>query len=100
MLVQQLAACFWRERRATQAENGFARCNFAAARLRNKILGPGDVEGPLVAPHLRLPSESSMNLLLRYVGANRRQVQLAVKQLEELQRARKQQEKAQNEKDN
>jgi hypothetical protein len=96
MLVEKLAVCWWRQKRALRCEAGLVRRAFLPdpARERSEILsrslGYGsNPELATIKDHLSLPLDGDLDLILRYETTIQRQLVYAINQLERLQRARK-----------
>ncbi len=96
MLVEKIAICWWRQRRALKCEAGLVRRAFVpdpATQLQESLsrgagLGPNP-ELATIKDHLRLPLSAELDRILRYETANQRQLGYAINQLERLQRTRK-----------
>ena len=84
MLVERIAVCLWRQKRALRCEAGLVRQNFEFERrvLRNPDLAA-------IKDHLSLPLGDSLDRVLRYEATIQRQLSYAINQLERLQRVRK-----------
>ena len=87
MLVEKIAMCSWRQRRALRCEAGLIRRGFTreAADLE-EVLHP---ERAAIKDHLSLPLGADLDRTLRYETTIQRQLVYAINQLERLQRARK-----------
>ncbi len=86
ILVQKIAKCCWRERRAQRCEAGLIRRAF--------ISEPTDLEAALhpersaITEHLSLPLGADLDRILRYETTIQRQLAYVLNQLERRQRAR------------
>ena len=95
ILVEKIAICFWRQKRALRCEAGLVRRRHAhntdtTLEVLKNSLGMG--ENPklkAITDHLSLPASSDLDKILRYETSIQRQLAYAVSQLERLQRARK-----------
>ena len=87
ILVDRIAACYWRLRRALRAEVGEIRL-LADDALRNSLLHAADMEPELVGLLRSLPDENVLAKIIRYETAIDRQMYRALKELRELQAAR------------
>jgi hypothetical protein len=83
MLVETIAVCCWRERRALRCEAGSVRRAFLESDFET------DIERGSIRDHLRLPSGRDLDRILRYETAIQHKLAHAFNQLERLQRARK-----------
>jgi hypothetical protein len=87
ILVEKIAICVWRQRRALHCEAGIIRRAYVPDKhdpdkyLNDRLAAIKD--------HLSLPSGRDMDRILRYEASIQRQLALAINQLERLQRARK-----------
>ena len=91
ILVERIAVCFWRLKRALQYEGGTMKLRYRDAQLGLKSKGALDSEMESLTPwllHLRLPQGKEMDLLLRYETTIRRELTSTLNELERLQRAR------------
>ncbi len=90
LLVEKVAACYWRLARVARCENAEIRRNFA---FRPSVCDLPTLDNhpelDEIRAHLSLPGEESMNKLLRYEGSLNRQFFQALNQLERVQRQRK-----------
>ncbi len=103
MLVEKIAVCLWRQKRALQCEVGLVRQQFAkaafdvwVAEMEEPVEGeeePFNEDGPKdqepITDDLRLPQGAELDRILRYEATIQRQLVYAINQLERLQRARK-----------
>ena len=90
MMVESIAIAYWRARRALQAENGLVRRRFASWK-RDKAGGPfqPSADQAAIDDDRRLPMGDYMDQILRYETANHRHLAFLLRQLDSLQRARK-----------
>lgn len=91
ILVERIAVCLWRLKRAVQYEAGTVMLRYRDAKLGLKSKGASDSEIESLTPwllHLRLPEGKDLDLLLRYETTVHRQLLSTLSQLERLQRAR------------
>lgn len=92
MLVEKIAVCWWRQKRALKCEAGLVRRAFVTdpGRQLHESLSRnlGLSTDPELANHLSLPLGADLDLILRYETANQRQLVYAINQLERLQRTR------------
>ena len=95
MMVEKIAVCWWRQKRAVRCEAGLIRRSFfpdPARRLEEALsqgigLGPNpDREG--ITEHLNLPLGADLDRILRYETTIQRQLVFAINELERLQRVR------------
>lgn len=99
MLVEKIAVCLWRQRRALQCEAGLIECAFVPAVPLKPLFDDEDLEkfwersdNPKREPirnHLRLPLGNGLDQILRYDTTIQRQFNQTINQLERLQRMRK-----------
>jgi hypothetical protein len=83
MLVETIAACWWRRRRALRCEAGLVRRSFF------ELDFDMDERQASIRDHLSLPLGEDLDRILRYETSINRQWAYAINQLERLQRARK-----------
>jgi hypothetical protein len=91
IMVERIAVCLWRLKRALQYEVGTMQLRYIGEQASLKSKGTTDSEMEFLAPcfhHLRLPQGQEMDLLLRYETTFHRQLVSTLNQLERLQRAR------------
>jgi hypothetical protein len=95
MMVEKIAVCWWRQKRALRCEAGLVRRAFVADHCETKeslgfqmVLGPSP-ELAAIKDHLSLPLGADLDRILRYETSINRQLVYAIKQLERLQLARK-----------
>ena len=93
-LVAKIAHYMWREDRAARFESGVIRRQFFQYKIdmiRHEAhrTCPDLVQMKHIKDQLWVPDHSNLDRLLRYEGANHRQLYQAMHQLERLQRARK-----------
>ncbi len=93
-LVEQIAVCWWRQKRALRCEAGLVKLAFAGpARLvDDHILDrerDTDSKQATIKDHLSLPLGFDLDRILRYETTIQRQLAYAINQLERLQRTRK-----------
>ncbi len=96
MLVEKIAVCWWRQKRALRCEAGLVRRAFLpdpAHELEQSLsrsigLGPTP-ELAAIKDHLSLPLGVDLDRILRYETTVQRQLVYAIKQLERLQRIAK-----------
>jgi hypothetical protein len=86
MLVEKIAICYWRRRRALRCEAGLIRRAFERDPELGKMLNPRQAA---IRDHLSLPLSGDLDRILRYETAIQRELIYAINQLERLQRARK-----------
>jgi hypothetical protein len=96
MLVEKIAICWWRQRRALKSEAGLVRRAFVPdpGRQLQESLSRGAGLGPnpelaAIKDHLSLPLGADLDRILRYETTIQRQMVYAINQLERLQRTRK-----------
>jgi hypothetical protein len=91
MLVERIAVCCWRQKRALQCEAGLIRRAFARSLHKSSVREVQEVLGldPGPGDHLRLPSGAQLDGILRYETTIQRQLAYALNQLERFQRVRK-----------
>jgi hypothetical protein len=91
MLVEKIAVCLWRQKRALRCEAGFIRRSFipGASVLTDVFRAGADPERDAIKDHLYLPLNTELDRILRYETAIQRQLVYAINQLERMQRARK-----------
>lgn len=88
MLVEKIAVCWWRQKRALRCEAGLVRRSFFPEPLAWGV--KPDPEREAIKDHLSVPLVGGgLDLILRYETTIQRQLTYAVNQLERLQRARK-----------
>jgi hypothetical protein len=92
LLVERVAVCWWRQRRALQCEGGLIRRELISSISQDDLdcaLGRSS-DDPLldILEHHYLPTEG-LDRVLRYETSIQRQLAYALNQLERLQRARK-----------
>lgn len=83
VLVQKIAVCWWREKRALPCEVALVRRSFLDLDFES------NEERALIRDHPLLPSYEDLERILRYETAIHRQMVYSISQLERLQRARK-----------
>ena len=91
MMVESIAVAYWRARRALQAENGLVQRRYASwkeDKESNGMLRPKPGQAAIDDDH-RIPMGDFMDSILRYEAANNRHLATLLKQLDSLQRARK-----------
>ena len=96
MMVERIAVCHWRHKRALRCEAGLVRRAFIpdpSRQLEDSMsrgvgLGPS-LELEAIKEHLSLPLGAELDRILRYETTIQRQLVYVVNQLERLQRARK-----------
>jgi hypothetical protein len=81
MLVEKIAVCWWRQKRALLCEAGLVGHTFVTV--------PSDPLLESYKERLRLPFGENLDRILRYETTIQRQLAYAINQLERLQRARK-----------
>ena len=88
MLVEKIAMCCWRERRALRCEAGLIRRASTSDSTTNleAIINPKRAE---ITDHHSLPLGADLDRILRYETAIHRQLVYAINQLERQQRVRK-----------
>jgi hypothetical protein len=91
LLVEKIAVCYWRQRRALQCEAGMT-----AASLKSHLEIYNNWKGEELSPEVKatlgnraLPVDRCLDQILRYETSVHRQLVFAINQLERLQRARK-----------
>jgi hypothetical protein len=94
IMVEKVAACLWRQKRALRCEASLARREFVGPgrELDDLLLQrrPGSNPDPATNhEHLSLPLGPKLDRILRYETSIQRQLAYAINQLERLQRARK-----------
>lgn len=91
MLVEKIAVCFWRQKRALRCEAGFIRLSFipGATDLVNVFRVAANPERDAIKDHCYLPLNTELDRILRYETAIQRQLVHAINQLERMQRARR-----------
>jgi hypothetical protein len=98
MLVEKVAVCLWRQKRALKCEAGMVRRGFVPEPSRpfDDLTALLDLARPTPNPeleaireHLSLPLGADLDLILRYEKAIQRELAYVLNQLERLQRARK-----------
>jgi len=85
ILVEKIAVCWWRQRRALKCEAGLVR----RASISDPLEFELDSERAAITHHLSLPLGADLDRILRYETVIQRQLVYAINQLERLQRARK-----------
>jgi hypothetical protein len=92
ILVDRIAVCIWRQKRAIRCEAGVIlrelyrhQEDVTGARLRNGVV----LFSQGVSDHLSLPDAINMDRILRYETTIQRQLDRTLDQLERLQRSRK-----------
>jgi hypothetical protein len=87
MLVEKIAVCWWRQKRALRCEAGLIRRGFTSELTDlEAALHP---ERTAITDHLSLPLGADLDRILRYETTIQRQLVYVLNQLERLQRARK-----------
>jgi hypothetical protein len=96
MMVEKIAVCWWRQKRALRCEAGLIRRRFVPKPVceleesMNRALGTAPApELAFIKDHLSLPLGADLERIQRYETTVQRQLIYAVNQLERLQRARK-----------
>ena len=93
MMVEKVAVCPWRQKRALRCEAGLVRREFVGpGRELEDLLQrmPGtNPDRAATHEHLSLPLGPKLDRILRYETTIQRQLAYAINQLERLQRARK-----------
>ena len=92
VLVDRIAVCIWRLKRALQYENGAMKLRYLNQELQMDLRGKSDSDIKSLTQyylHLRLPERREMDRLIRYETTIQRQLAFALSQLERLQRSRK-----------
>jgi hypothetical protein len=95
MLVEKIAVCFWRQKRALRCEAGFLKLSFippstnALDDLLDAFPIKPNPERDAVKDHHYLPLSPELDRILRYETAVQRQLMHAINQLERMQRARR-----------
>ena len=85
ILVDRIASCVWRLRRAQQAEVGEIHCAVEIMQITRPV---GGAERELVELSQNLPHENALAKILRYETAIERQMYRALKELRDLQACR------------
>jgi hypothetical protein len=91
ILVEKIAVCFWRQKRALRAEAGLVRRAFVPNDTfedMTEILSTNSARN-LIKDHLYLPEGRPLESILRYETTIHRQLVHAIGQLERMQRARR-----------
>jgi hypothetical protein len=87
ILVEKIAKCYWRERRALRCEAGLIRRSYVRDSIElEEIMNS---QRAAITDHLSLPLGGRLDGILRYDTTNQRQLVYAINQLERLQRASK-----------
>ncbi len=89
MLVEKVAVCWWRQKRALRCEAGLVSRAFSPDPCRQLEDSLGFGPSPELKDHLSFPLDADLDRILRYETTIQRQVVYAINQLERLQRARK-----------
>jgi len=95
MLVEKIAICCWRQKRALRCEAGLVRRTFFPdpRDLMTEALILGEIKPnprrEAIKDHLSLPLGAELDRVLRYETTIHRQLVYAINQLERLQRTRK-----------
>jgi len=93
LLVNQIAACYWRLDRGLRCEVGELRRSFAdrpmSSFFESLDAGGQNPERDAISSHLNIPSENVLGRILRHETAIHRQLNQAMNHLERLQRQRK-----------
>jgi hypothetical protein len=96
MMIEKIAVCWWRQKRAAQCEAGLISRSFLpnpGRDLEESLhwevgLGPCPEQAAPIKDHLRLPLSADLDRILRYEATIQRQLVFAINELERLQRAR------------
>jgi hypothetical protein len=94
MMVEKIAVCWWRQRRAIQCEAGLIQRSFfpdpsgdeELLQILRKTPNPKTIS---IKEHLKIPLGADLDRILRYETTIQRQLVYAMNQLERLQRIRK-----------
>jgi hypothetical protein len=87
ILVEKIATCCWRHRRALRCEAGLIRRAFLNdPRGLDEMINP---QQAAIKDHLSLPLSGDLDRIIRYETSIQRQLVYAINQLERLQRVRK-----------
>jgi hypothetical protein len=94
MLLEKVAVCLWRNKRALKCEAGLVRREIAGpARQLDDLVqlsaSGAKPEHAAITDHLSLPLGPKLDRILRYEATIQRQMAYAINQLERLQRTRK-----------
>jgi hypothetical protein len=95
MLVERIAVCWWRQKRALRCESGLVRRSYvpdpghAFREVVSRMGCAPNLQREAIKDHLSLPLGSELDRILRYETTVQRQLVYALNQLERLQRARK-----------
>lgn len=90
MLVQTIATCFWRKKRALKCEAGLVKREYHTFKELKDLADFGRTrEHEAVVDHLSLPLGVDLDRIQRYETTIHRELANAINQLERLQRARK-----------
>jgi hypothetical protein len=85
ILVEKIATCCWRQRRALRCEAGLIRRGFVPNTIEMRL----NPQKEAITEHHSLPLGQKLDSILRYETTIQRQMVYAINQLERLQRARK-----------
>ncbi len=88
LLVDRVAACYWRLRRAQRAEVGET-CQLADNVLENALYPAADMDPEVLGLVRNLPDDNVLGKILRYETAIDRLMYRALKELRALQAARR-----------
>ena len=96
MLIEKIAVCWWRQKRALRCKAGLVRRTFVPDIFRRQeeskwrgVLPVPSPELTAIKDHLSLPLGVDLDRILRYETTIQRQLVYTINQLERLQRARK-----------
>jgi hypothetical protein len=96
MLVEKIAVCWWRQKRALKCEAGMVQRAFIRRRgrialelMEDAMDAESSRERAAIRDHLWLPLGDDLDRILRYETTVQRQLVYAINQLERLQRSRK-----------
>jgi len=91
LLVEKIAVCFWRQKRALRCEAGFIRLSFipSDSGLLDVFSIKPNPERDAIKDHHYLPLNTEVDRILRYETTIQRQLVHALNQLERMQRARR-----------
>jgi hypothetical protein len=84
LLVEKIAIVFWRDRRILLFEAGCIEARVAS----REFLSGRPISKATMPEYLRLPMPPQSDVILRYQAANRRELEAALRQLEQAQAAR------------
>ena len=86
MLVEKIAVCWWRQKRALRCESGLVRKQLSDRKLTAEETRESR---DAITDYLSLPWGYGFDRILRYETAIQRQLTYAINQLERMQRSRK-----------